>query len=123
MSPAILAVVAMYGAFMAVGWAASRKVKEGSAADLIVAGRAMPLRCSDIEPLQLRLFVDDDQVDVVTASETVVGHRQETVRVGGQVNAGDSSLLGEHRVDEPGTLVAEAVVIVAPARGREEDVE
>lgn len=33
----------MYGAFMAVGWIASRKVREGSAADLIVAGRAMPL--------------------------------------------------------------------------------
>ena len=33
----------MYGAFMVVGWLASRKVKEGTAADLIVAGRAMPL--------------------------------------------------------------------------------
>ena len=43
MSPAIVAVVAMYGAFMAVGWIASRKVKDGSAADLIVAGRQMPL--------------------------------------------------------------------------------
>ena len=43
MSPAIAAVVAMYGAFMVVGWLASRKVKEGTAADLIVAGRAMPL--------------------------------------------------------------------------------
>src|SRR3982751_3393917 len=32
----------MYGAFMAVGWIASRKVREGTAADLIVAGRAMP---------------------------------------------------------------------------------
>jgi high affinity choline transporter 7 len=37
------AVVAMYGAFMAVGWVASRKVREGTAADLIVAGRQMPL--------------------------------------------------------------------------------
>src|SRR5216110_2085060 len=33
----------MYGAFMAVGWVASRKVREGTAADLIVAGRQMPL--------------------------------------------------------------------------------
>ncbi len=33
----------MYGAFMVVGWLASRKVKEGTAADLIVAGRSMPL--------------------------------------------------------------------------------
>src|SRR5580765_1783707 len=33
----------MYGAFMVVGWVASRRVREGTAADLIVAGRAMPL--------------------------------------------------------------------------------
>src|SRR5947209_7767303 len=33
----------MYGAFMVVGWFASRRVREGTAADLIVAGRAMPL--------------------------------------------------------------------------------
>ena len=33
----------MYGAFMVVGWLASRKIREGTAADLIVAGRAMPL--------------------------------------------------------------------------------
>src|SRR4249920_3698029 len=32
----------MYGAFMAVGWIASRRVREGTAADLIVAGRTMP---------------------------------------------------------------------------------
>ena len=33
----------MYVAFMAVGWFASRRVREGTAADLIVAGRSMPL--------------------------------------------------------------------------------
>jgi high affinity choline transporter 7 len=33
----------MYIAFLVVGWFASRKVRGGSAADLIVAGRAMPL--------------------------------------------------------------------------------
>jgi len=32
----------MYASFMAVGWFASRRVREGTAADLIVAGRAMP---------------------------------------------------------------------------------
>jgi solute carrier family 5 (high affinity choline transporter), member 7 len=42
-TPAIAAVVAMYGAFMAVGWFASRRVRDGTPADLIVAGRAMPL--------------------------------------------------------------------------------
>src|SRR5438552_18934370 len=35
----------MYAAFMAVGWFASRRVREGStaASDLIVAGRDMPM--------------------------------------------------------------------------------
>jgi Na+/proline symporter len=33
----------MYAAFMAVGWIASRKVRLGTAEDLIVAGRQMPL--------------------------------------------------------------------------------
>jgi high affinity choline transporter 7 len=43
LSIAIAAVVAMYGAFMVVGWLASRRARDGTAADLIVAGRAMPL--------------------------------------------------------------------------------
>ena len=43
MRPAVLAVIAMYGAFLLVGWRASRRVREGTAADLIVAGRTMPL--------------------------------------------------------------------------------
>jgi high affinity choline transporter 7 len=43
MTLAIAAVVAMYAAFLAVGWLASRKVKEGTPADLIVAGRNMPM--------------------------------------------------------------------------------
>src|SRR3979490_1697118 len=33
----------MYGAFMVVGWLASRKARNGTAGALIVAGRSMPL--------------------------------------------------------------------------------
>ena len=43
MTPAIAAVVAMYGAFMLVGWIASRKVREGtpaSSGDLVSIARA-----------------------------------------------------------------------------------
>lgn len=43
MTAAVAAVLAMYVAFFVVGWLASRKVKEGTPADLIVAGRQMPL--------------------------------------------------------------------------------
>src|SRR5512138_2928637 len=39
----ILAIGLMYAAFFVVGWAAARKTKQGSAADFMIAGRAMPL--------------------------------------------------------------------------------
>jgi len=39
----VAAVAVMYAAFLVVGWLAARKVKEGTAAELIVAGRSMPL--------------------------------------------------------------------------------
>lgn len=40
---ALAAVISLYAAFLIVGWFAARKVKDGTAADLIVAGRSMPL--------------------------------------------------------------------------------
>src|SRR5688572_13068348 len=43
MTPALLAVLLMYAAFAGVGWVAARKAKGGTAADLLVAGRRMPL--------------------------------------------------------------------------------
>ncbi|MEP7272423.1 MAG: sodium:solute symporter, partial [Acidobacteriota bacterium] len=39
----IAVIVVMYAAFLIVGYLASRKVKAGTAADLMVAGRSMPL--------------------------------------------------------------------------------
>jgi len=42
-TPALLTIAAMYAAFLAVGWFASRRVHHGSAADLMVAGRQMPV--------------------------------------------------------------------------------
>src|SRR5688572_28402251 len=43
MTPALLAVLLMYAAFAGVVWVAARKAKGGTAADLLVAGRRMPL--------------------------------------------------------------------------------
>ena len=43
MTAAIAAVIVMYGAFAGVGWVASRRARGGTAADLMVAGRRMPL--------------------------------------------------------------------------------
>lgn len=39
----MLVIVLMYASFLAIGWAATRRNRDGSAADFIVAGRAMPL--------------------------------------------------------------------------------
>ena len=40
---AMLAIGLMYASFLAIGWAATRRNRDRSAADFIVAGRAMPL--------------------------------------------------------------------------------
>lgn len=40
---AIFAIIAMYACFLLVGWLAARKVKEGTPADLLLAGRSMPV--------------------------------------------------------------------------------
>jgi len=39
----VAAVVFLYAVFLVVGWLAARKVKDGTAADLVLAGRSMPL--------------------------------------------------------------------------------
>ena len=43
MTPAIAAVLVMYTAFAVIGWLGARRTGSGTAADLIVAGRRMPL--------------------------------------------------------------------------------
>ncbi len=67
------------------------------------------------------LLVDHDQIDVVAAAQAMVGDRQQAVRVGRQVDSRHDAALGQQSVDEAGALMAEAVVIVAPA-GRSEQV-
>lgn len=39
----VAAVAGMYAVFLTIGWLAARKVKEGTTADLMVAGRTLPL--------------------------------------------------------------------------------
>src|SRR5450759_789440 len=75
------------------------------------------------EPLELRLLVYHHQVDVVAAAEAVVSDGEERVGVGREVDARDAAALRHHYVNQSGSLMAETVVIVAPARGREQDVE
>ena len=65
------------------GWnISSRRQHDVRLAPLVVArpgpdrraGHTMPDGSFHVEPLELRLLVDDDQVDVVAASEAVIGH-------------------------------------------------
>ena len=85
--------------------------------------RAVRGRRLEVEVLELRLLVDHDEVHVVVAAEAVVGHREQAVGVRRQVDAGHLALLGAHGVDQARALVAEAVVVVAPAGRGQQDVE
>ena len=76
-----------------------------------------------VEALELRLLVDHDEVHVVAAAQAVVGDRQQAVGVGRQVDAGHAPPLGQDHVDQPGALMAEPVVVVAPASGGQQDIE
>ena len=75
---------------------------------------AMADRRIDIEPLPFRLFAGDDQVDVVAAAQAVIGHRQQAVGIGRQVDAHDVGLLVGDMVDEAGILMRKAVVVLSP---------
>ena len=68
----------------------------GAVLDRLVHGQA----------LQLRLLVDDDQVDVGAGAQAVVGDREQAVGVRRQVDPADVAALGEHDLDQARTLVA-----------------
>src|SRR6185436_20630029 len=67
-----------------------------------------------VEPLQFRLLARDDHVHIMAAAQTMIGHREQTVRVGRQIHAGNIGLFVHHEINEAWILMAEAVVILAP---------
>ena len=87
------------------------------------AARAVLDRLVHRQPLQLRLLVDDDQVDVAARAEAVVRHGQQAVRVRRQVDPADVAPGGDDVLDQARPLVAEPVVVVAPRGRGEQDVE
>ena len=76
-----------------------------------------------VEPLQLWLLINDDQVDIVAATEAVIGDREQAVGIWWQVDASDCAFFGEHGIDQPRSLMTEAVMIVAPAGRGQQNVE
>ena len=71
----------------------------------------------------MQLLVGNDHVDVVLAPQTVIGHRQQAVDVGREVNARDRGALVQHHVQEPGILVRETVVVLPPNRRSDQQVQ
>ena len=67
-----------------------------------------------VEPLQCGLFAGDDHVHVVAAAQTMVGHREQAVRVRRQINANDVRFFVHNVIDESGILMREAIVVLAP---------
>ena len=53
----------------------------------------------------------------------MVSNRQQAVSVRRQVDPGDLAAVREHDQDQAGTLVREAVVVVAPSGGGKQDVQ
>src|ERR1051325_9106605 len=66
------------------------------------------------QPLWSWLLTRDDYVDVVSASQAVVGNRKETVSIRRQIDANYLGLLVNHVIDEPWVLMAEPVVFLPP---------
>ena len=87
------------------------------------AGGAMLDGGVHVEPLRRGLFAGDDDVDVVAAAQAVVGHREQRVGIGRQIDADDFGLLVDDVIDEAGVLMAEAVVVLPPDVRREQVVQ
>ena len=72
-------------------------------------------RCRiDAQPLRQCVLSRDDDVHVVPAAQAMINDRQQTVRVGWEVDADDVGLLVDDMVEEPRVLVREAVVVLLP---------
>ena len=76
-----------------------------------------------VHVLGMLLLVGDDDVDVVLATQAVVCHRQQAVHIGWQVDADDGSAFVDDKIEEAGVLVGEAVVILPPNRGGDQQVQ
>ena len=73
--------------------------------------------------LEMLLFVRNDDVDVVGALKAVIRDAQERVGVRRQIDAADVWTLVHHQIEEARVLVREAVVVLAPDRRGNQQVE
>ena len=73
--------------------------------------------------MQFGLLSAGDDVDVIAAAQAVIDDVEQAIGIGRIVNAGDFAAALQSVVDEAGGLVAETVVIVAPAVASDENIE
>jgi len=86
-------------------------------------GSAVLDRRIHVQPLQFRLLAGDDDIDIIVAAQAMVGHPQQGVGIGRQIDADDLGLLVCHHVDEPRVLMAEAIVVLSPHVRRQQIVQ
>ena len=69
------------------------------------------------QPLRCWLFPGYHNIHIVSASQTVIGDCQQTIRVGWQIDAHDFRLLVDHMIDEARILMTEPIVVLSPHVG------
>src|SRR5712692_8328974 len=67
-----------------------------------------------VEPLQCGLLAGNDHIDIMAASQTMIGDGKQAIGVGRKVNANDVGFLIYHMIDEAGILMSESIVILPP---------
>src|SRR5208337_2157113 len=76
-----------------------------------------------VQVLQVYLFIRHDDVDIVHASQAVVGYGKQAIGVGRQVDAHHAgALVGDH-VKKTGILMGETVVVLPPDQSGDQQVE
>ena len=87
------------------------------------AGRAVAHGSVHVQPLPRRLLASHDDIDIVAAAQAMVGHRQQAVGVGRQVDAHHIGRLVGHMVHKARVLVRQAVVVLPPDMRGEQNVQ
>ena len=84
---------------------------------------AVRYRGIHVEIRQMRLFVGDDHVDIVGATQAVIRDREQAIGIRRQVYTRHLRALVCHNIEKAGILMGEAVVVLAPYGGGDQQVE
>jgi hypothetical protein len=71
----------------------------------------------------VRLLVGHNHIHIIGAAQAVVGNTQQAVRIRRKINADNVSALVGHYIQKPRVLMGEAIVILPPHQGCNQQVE